>query len=480
MDLKEEFKFTIIGHASIYIEFKDIKLLVDPWFLGSCYWRSWWNYPTIDKNIIDNLKPTHIYITHLHWDHYHGPSLRYLEKFNPTVIFPKACTKRMFEDCKKFFKFKNVIEIDHAKKFAISKDFNLTHYQFGPPYIDSAVVIQTKKNCILNANDTKIFGLSLKQIISNHKKFDFVFRSHSSASPFPHCLRGNKKVIAERNSFDYAKEFTYFANATKAKYAIPFASSHCYLRKESKIYNKFYSNPEFVKNTHSNITKPYQECVVMPSGSSWSSVNGFTLSNHDYKNIEVNINNLEIKYSKYLESQYEKEKRTKLNIKKTEEYFQKFFKANLWPLKISFNFGWLLFEESTKFYYLVKYEKNRFSIKKSKSLTNLNTNNLSFFVELPTLVFNDCVVKYMFNTFTPSKLLTIHIKNKRSIKNINHLFFLLDLYENDGLPWPKIFQKRQFINRISRWREILDLATFYIKIILIKKPISSLYKTKNI
>ena len=86
----------------------------------------------------------------------------------------------------------------------------------------------------------------------------------------------------------------------------------------------------------------------------------------------------------------------------------------------------------------------------------------------------------MFNTFTPSKLLTIHIKNKKSIKNINYLFFLLDLYENDGLPWPKIFQKRQFINRISRWREILDLANFYIKIVLFKKPISSLYKTKNI
>ena len=54
MDLKEEFKFTVIGHASIYIEFKDIKLLVDPWFLGSSYWISWWNYPTNDKKIIDN------------------------------------------------------------------------------------------------------------------------------------------------------------------------------------------------------------------------------------------------------------------------------------------------------------------------------------------------------------------------------------------------------------------------------------------
>ena len=112
-------KFTIISHACIYIEFEGIKLLIDPWIIGSCYWRSWWNYPKVNPKLIEDLRPTHIYITHLHWDHYHGPSLRKFEKFNPQIIFPKHFNKRMLGDCKRDFKFTNTIEIDHGKEYKL-------------------------------------------------------------------------------------------------------------------------------------------------------------------------------------------------------------------------------------------------------------------------------------------------------------------------------------------------------------------------
>ena len=67
-----EVRLTVLSHACLYIEFGDTRLLVDPWIVGSCYWRSWWNYPEVDNSLVDALDPTHIYITHLHWDHYHG------------------------------------------------------------------------------------------------------------------------------------------------------------------------------------------------------------------------------------------------------------------------------------------------------------------------------------------------------------------------------------------------------------------------
>ena len=99
-------KFTVISHACLYIEFLNTRLLIDPWFIGSCYWRSWWNYPEPNIDLISSLKPTHIYITHLHWDHYHGPSLRKVQKYNPEIILPKHFNKRMLGDCIKDFKFK--------------------------------------------------------------------------------------------------------------------------------------------------------------------------------------------------------------------------------------------------------------------------------------------------------------------------------------------------------------------------------------
>ena len=49
-----------------------------------------------------SLEPTHIYISHLHWDHYHGPSLRLFEKYDPLILLPKHFNNRMKGDFKKF------------------------------------------------------------------------------------------------------------------------------------------------------------------------------------------------------------------------------------------------------------------------------------------------------------------------------------------------------------------------------------------
>ena len=69
-------KFTTLSHAGLLIEHNGIKIVSDPWLIGSCYWRSWWNYPEPPLELIENLKPDYIYLTHLHWDHFHGSSLK--------------------------------------------------------------------------------------------------------------------------------------------------------------------------------------------------------------------------------------------------------------------------------------------------------------------------------------------------------------------------------------------------------------------
>lgn len=47
--------FKILSHASLLINSDANELLVDPWLIGSCYWRSWWNYPPVKKEIIEDL-----------------------------------------------------------------------------------------------------------------------------------------------------------------------------------------------------------------------------------------------------------------------------------------------------------------------------------------------------------------------------------------------------------------------------------------
>ena len=66
------------------------RLLIDPWLVGSCYWRSWWNYPEVDKGLLQQIKPTHIYLTHFALGPLPWSTLRLFEKQKPTIILPKA------------------------------------------------------------------------------------------------------------------------------------------------------------------------------------------------------------------------------------------------------------------------------------------------------------------------------------------------------------------------------------------------------
>lgn len=340
-------KFTVVSHACLYIENSSTRLLIDPWLIGSCYWRSWWNYPEPNSDLIEQIKPTHIYITHLHWDHYHGPSLRKFEKFNPQVILPKHFNKRMLSDCRKGFRFKNIIEIDHGKKVNIGDDFSITSYQFNPIIIDSSLVVETDNITLLNSNDSKVFGSSLKQIIANHKKFNFVFRSHSSAAPIPHCIRGIDPEKTSRSPRDYAEDFISFCNASKASYAIPFASSHIYLHPDSRKFNKFYSNPKYVKAIFDSRSNSGQNCLIMPSGSSWSKNDGFNIFHHDYNLINDHIKQGIAKKQDVFKKLFLKEKQIKLNLRAFHSYFYNFLNSIKFPFSLRFKFAFLINEEKS-------------------------------------------------------------------------------------------------------------------------------------
>ena len=81
-------RFTMIGHAAVYIETSGPSILLDPWMLGSTFYRSWWHYPPPPELKPEWFSPDYLYVTHLHFDHLHYPSIRKLDK-GTRVLLPR-------------------------------------------------------------------------------------------------------------------------------------------------------------------------------------------------------------------------------------------------------------------------------------------------------------------------------------------------------------------------------------------------------
>ncbi|MCS7031724.1 MAG: MBL fold metallo-hydrolase, partial [Gloeomargarita sp. SKYG116] len=321
-------RFTVLSHAGLWVEDQGISLLIDPWLRGSCYWRSWWIFPEPPRELIDNLQPDYIYITHLHWDHFHGPSLRYFSRETPMLV-PLVHTRRMVQDLQALG-FQNIQEIPHGDTVQLGEHLFLSSFQFGIT-VDSAVVITNGRTTLLNANDCKLFGLPLQQIKKRFPKIDFVFRSFSSASAIPYCIEDYQKYVGDfRSPQHYIEEFTEFSLHVGARYAIPFASNSCFLHRETRPFNATAVCPvtlaAYCNRTAQERHLP-TECIVMPPGSSWSEETGFQIREFDYQRAGEYIDHLAEKYHQTLEKQYAKEAQVKPDYQAFERYFTALLKA---------------------------------------------------------------------------------------------------------------------------------------------------------
>jgi UDP-MurNAc hydroxylase len=89
--------FKILSHACLWVKRGNTRLIIDPWLLGSCYWRSWWNYPEPDIDFAELKQTTHVLLSHIHWDHWHGLSLKKFFK-QCQFIVPDEPKKRSYDD----------------------------------------------------------------------------------------------------------------------------------------------------------------------------------------------------------------------------------------------------------------------------------------------------------------------------------------------------------------------------------------------
>lgn len=453
--------FTVLSHAGLLIEHKNTQIICDPWLIGSCYWRSWWNFPEPPNELVSALKPDFIYLTHLHWDHFHGASLTKLFDLSTRVLVPKVPTRRMVRDLG-YLGFRNVIEIPHGTPMQLGADLTLHSYQFGLG-VDSAAVFSTRNTTLLDCNDCKTFGLPLRQITNRFPRIDFALRSHSSASPIPYCVDGYKERFPElRTQHDYIEEFSRFALSVGARYAIPFASNHCFLHRDTYHFNDTAVRPEAVRDRFRRLAKETNsdsECVVMTPGSTWSEEYGFKIATFDFSDSDAYIRNLRTKHQSTLDRQYEKEDKTRADFEAFSDYFTKFLAAIPWLVRryLGFRVVFRTRDASGEHNWLVDMARNNIA-----TLVDDRCDDCVV-LETPALVLNDCATKNMFSVWTASKRLTIHLTGTAGLRTATTFFDLLDFYELETLPLSRNLSPRSIAVRWRRWREVVEVVRLIVR-----------------
>lgn len=444
--------FKIISHASMLINFKSDTLLIDPWLIGSCYWRSWWNYPPVEREIIKDLKPKAIYITHVHWDHWHGPSLKKFLNSNVEIITHDEPNKRSYRDLKKFG-FKNIKVLKHIESYNVG-NIKITPYQFGLFLNDSALVVETPEFKLLNANDCKIAGASLEQLKRKHGKFDFAFRSHSSANDrVCYSIEGSDLVLD--NPSHYSKSFKLFMDNVKPKYAIPFASNHCHLHRDVFEFNNIINDPfKLKKDISESGGLRESKLKVMLSGDSWSKEQGFMINDKNekyYTEKEDCLKQYQANVKDSLEKFYLKESNVRINKIIIEKFNQQLKSIPSLAKKNLKNWSFVINITGGKEEYFLKVDPY---LSKSDLVQKECFVSSGAKIIIPAFIFRSAVIQNMFHHSGISKRNKYIFKDEYHLNKWEIMNGLLEKVELEVYPLKISYVKNIVLNYFRRWREI--------------------------
>ena len=188
-------KVTYIGHAGLYIETEDCNILCDPWVHSNpAFFNSWYVYP--ENNLIDweylKKRTTHLYVSHVHRDHFDEKFLSGLFNVNKSVqvILPDykyADLKERF--CKIGAQHFNISTLEVGG----TRIYTYVCETFDREREDSALLVSDVDMNFLNVNDSKILPKHKKHIFKNYGHIHMMACQASGASYYP-------------NSYNYTDE----------------------------------------------------------------------------------------------------------------------------------------------------------------------------------------------------------------------------------------------------------------------------------
>src|SRR5262245_46227395 len=266
----------MIGHGCILVETADARILMDPWIFGPANFRSWWHIPEVDVKPESLGKLDYIFISHLHADHFHVPTLQRLDR-EATALIPRHYHNRMARRLTALEHLR-ILEMPHDRQTRLRGSTRVHSLHVGN---DSALVVQDSSGAILNANDAlqgNDPGITLPMLkaLGDRYRFDVCFLAFGTAGPFPKCYTFEEKtesVSPEAKERAMLRQFVQGARTVGTKLIVPCAGGFALLHRRLLWMNEVKATPadalEMLKTT-----APALNGAEMNYGDVWATGSG--------------------------------------------------------------------------------------------------------------------------------------------------------------------------------------------------------------
>jgi Beta-lactamase superfamily domain len=223
-------KITFVGHASILVETRGVRILSDPWWRGPCFGAQWWAYPPPRSDAIaDGVD--YIYVSHGHHDHLHPGTLKTLDRratclVSATVGIASTLRELGFP----------VIELGNDDVQALAPGVRCrimeTHAD------DTLCVIDDGERVVVNLNDSlhaapiAVQDAFIGRLRALYPKIDYVFCGYGVASHFPNCyvIPGkDPERTAARRQAHFNRMWSRLVAGLAPRHAFPFAADVAFL-----------------------------------------------------------------------------------------------------------------------------------------------------------------------------------------------------------------------------------------------------------
>lgn len=219
-----------LNHASLLVEVGSVRLLCDPWLEGTAFSGGWGlRYDNPDAFEV-GARATHLWISHWHSDHLHGPSLAKLATLNPDmIVLANVSANFSMVDRMRSFGFQDVRPFGEREAFDLDDDTSCRRYPTAG--IDNMLHVTSGSWSLLNYNDCNLPAKAIQSLQRHIGPIDVLLTNYNHAGK----LFDSDDDETRKRVLEHVLEHT--VDALEPTRVVPFASNHYYRTAESADQN---------------------------------------------------------------------------------------------------------------------------------------------------------------------------------------------------------------------------------------------------